>query len=133
MRAHHIMTRKVITVKADTPIRDAANLMLQQHISGLPVVDEADRLIGVVSEGDFIRRSEIGTQRPRIRWLEYLMGVAGKVALDFVHEPKLHDAVLHMRSRARLGRAAEQGWFHGVSTCILCPGVHDLQAEAVSM
>ena len=86
MRAHHIMTRKVITVKADTPIRDAANLMLQQHISGLPVVDEADRLIGMVSEGDFIRRSEIGTQRPRIRWLEYLMGVAGKVALDFVHE-----------------------------------------------
>ena len=86
MRAHHIMTRKVITVKADTPIRDAANLMLQQHISGLPVVDEAGRLIGMVSEGDFIRRSEIGTQRPRIRWLEFLMGVAGKVALDFVHE-----------------------------------------------
>lgn len=39
MRADHIMTRKVTTVKADTPIRDAANLMLQQHISGLPVVD----------------------------------------------------------------------------------------------
>src|SRR4249920_3362708 len=86
MRAHHIMTRKVITVKADTPIRDAANLMLQQHISGLPVVDEADRLIGVVSEGDFIRRSEIGTQRPRIRWLEYLMGVVGKAAQDYVRE-----------------------------------------------
>ena len=86
MRAHHIMTRKVTTVKADTPIRDAANLVLQQHISGLPVVDEADRLIGMVSEGDFIRRSEIGTQHPRIRWLEYLMGVAGKAALDFVRE-----------------------------------------------
>jgi CBS-domain-containing membrane protein len=86
MRADHIMTRKVTTVKADTAIRDAANLMLQQHISGLPVVDEAGRLIGMVSEGDFIRRSEIGTQRPRIRWLEYLMGVAGKVAVDFARE-----------------------------------------------
>ncbi len=85
MRAHHIMTRKVTTVKADTPILDAANLMLQQHISGLPVVDEIGKLIGMVSEGDFIRRSEIGTQRLRIRWLDFLMGV-GKVALNFVHE-----------------------------------------------
>ena len=60
MRAHQIMTRKVITVKADTSIRDAANLMLKNHISGLPVVDEAGRLIGIVSEGDFLCRSEIG-------------------------------------------------------------------------
>lgn len=85
MRAHQIMTRKVITVKADTSIRDAANLMLQKHISGLPVVDEAGRLIGMVSEGDFIRRVEIGTQTPRIRWLDFLMG-PGKSAVDFAHE-----------------------------------------------
>ena len=62
MRAHQIMTRKVITVKAETPILEAANLMLQHHISGLPVVDNTGRLIGIVSEGDFMRRSEIGTQ-----------------------------------------------------------------------
>ena len=86
MRAHQIMTRKVITVKADTHVLDAANLMLQHHISGLPVVDETGRLIGMVSEGDFIRRSEIGTQRPRIRWLEFLMGVVGKAAQDYVRE-----------------------------------------------
>ena len=86
MRAHQIMTRKVITVKADTPVLDAANLMLQHHISGLPVVDERGRLIGMVSEGDFVRRSEIGTQRPRTRWLEFLMGAIGKVAQDYVRE-----------------------------------------------
>lgn len=86
MRAHQIMTRKVATVSADTSILDAANLMLQQRISGLPVVDKAGHLIGMVSEGDFVRRSEIGTQRPRIRWLEFLMGVSGKVAQDFVRE-----------------------------------------------
>ena len=85
MRAHQIMTRKVITAKADTTILDAANLMLQQHISGLPVVDETGRLIGIVSEGDFIRRSEIGTQTPRIRWLDFIMG-AGRSALEFVRE-----------------------------------------------
>jgi CBS-domain-containing membrane protein len=86
MRVHQIMTRKVITVKADAPVLDAANLMLQHHISGLPVVDETGRLIGMVSEGDFVRRSEIGTQRPRIRWLEFLMGAVGKVAHDYVRE-----------------------------------------------
>lgn len=84
MRAHQIMTRKVITVKADTSIREAADLMLHHHISGLPVVDEAGKLLGIVSEGDFMRRSEIGTQGPRIRWLDFLMG-PGKSAEDFVH------------------------------------------------
>ena len=84
MRAHQIMTRKVITVKADTSVREAAELMLQHHISGLPVVDQAGKLLGIVSEGDFMRRSEIGTQGPRIRWLDFLLG-AGKSAEDFVH------------------------------------------------
>lgn len=52
MRAHHVMTRNVITVDADASIRAAANLMLKQHISGLPVVDGVGRLIGIVSEGE---------------------------------------------------------------------------------
>ena len=85
MRTHQIMTRKVITVKADTSIREAADLMLQRHISGLPVVDASGKLLGIVSEGDFMRRSEIGTQGPRIRWLDYLMG-PGKSAVEFVRE-----------------------------------------------
>lgn len=79
------MTRKVITVKADTSILDAANLMLQHHISGLPMVEDTDRLIGIVSEGDFMRRGEIGTEGPRVRWLDFLMG-AGKYAAGYVHE-----------------------------------------------
>ena len=51
MRAHQIMTRSVITVTPDTSIIDAANVMLQRHISGLPVVDASGKLVGVVSEG----------------------------------------------------------------------------------
>lgn len=85
MRTHQIMTRKVTAVEADTPVIDAANLMLQHHISGLPVVDRAGKLIGIVSEGDFIRRSEIGTQRKRGRWLKFLLG-RGQSASEFVHE-----------------------------------------------
>jgi CBS domain-containing protein len=74
MRAHQIMTRSVVTVRPDATILEAANTMLQHHVSGLPVVDAAGKLVGIVSEGDFIRRGEIGTQKKRSRWLSFLMG-----------------------------------------------------------
>jgi CBS domain-containing protein len=85
MRAHQIMTRNVISVKPDTFIVQAANTMLQQHISGLPVISETGKLVGIVSEGDFIRRSEIGTTRKRGRWLKLLLG-PGRAATDYVRE-----------------------------------------------
>src|ERR1700731_3743476 len=85
MRAPRIMTRPVITVTPQTRIVEAANTMLRKHVSGLQVVDKAGRLVGIVSEGDFIRRSEIGTQRKRGRRLKLILG-PGKSAADFVHE-----------------------------------------------
>ena len=85
MRAHQIMTRQVITIAADAPIVDAASTMLQNHISGLPVVDKSGKLIGIISQGDFIRRAEIGTQRKRGSWLKFFVG-PGRAASDFVHE-----------------------------------------------
>lgn len=85
MRAHHIMTRNVITVTPHTTIQDAANIMLRAHISGLPVVDDAGKLVGIVSESDFLRRSEIGTGRKRAKWLQFLLG-PGRAAADFVRE-----------------------------------------------
>jgi CBS domain-containing protein len=85
MRAHQIMTRPVITVTPETTIVEAANTMLQKHVSGLPVIDAAGKLVGIVSEGDFIRRSEIGTQRKHGRFLKFILG-PGQAATDFVHE-----------------------------------------------
>jgi CBS domain-containing protein len=85
MRAHQIMTRQVVTIAPGAPILDAANSMLRHRISGLPVVDDAGRLVGIVSQGDFIRRTEIGTERKRGRWLKFLVG-PGRAASDFVHE-----------------------------------------------
>ena len=84
MRAHQIMTRPVVTITPDATILEAANTMLQHHVSGLPVVDAAGKLVGIVSEGDFIRRSEIGTQRKRSRWLRFLLGPAD--ATQYVRE-----------------------------------------------
>lgn len=85
MRAHQIMTRPVFTVLPESTILEAANLMLERRISGLPVVDAAGKLVGIVSEGDFIRRSEIGSQRKRSRFLKFILG-PGQSAIDFVHE-----------------------------------------------
>jgi CBS domain-containing protein len=92
MRAYQIMTPQVITIGADAGIAEAVNTMLRHHISGLPVVDAAGRLVGIISEGDFIRRAEIGTERQRGRWLRCLVGTR-QIAADFVraHGRKVGD------------------------------------------
>jgi CBS domain-containing protein len=77
------MTRNVINVSPEITIVNAASMMLRQHISGIPVIDHGGALVGIISEGDFLRRAEIGTQRKRGRWLKFLLGPGGGAA-DFV-------------------------------------------------
>ena len=84
MQACDVMTRKVISIDPDSTVLQAARLMLQHRISGLPVVDHEGNLVGVVSEGDFLRRRETHTERKRSRWLEFLMG-PGKMAAEYAH------------------------------------------------
>jgi len=74
MKASDLMTKRVISVTPQAAILEAARLMLQNRISGLPVIDEKGTLVGVVTEGDFLRRRETGTERKRPRWLEYFTG-----------------------------------------------------------
>jgi CBS domain-containing protein len=83
MKASDVMTRRVISVSPESTILQAIRLMLQNHISGLPVIDGSGNLVGVVTEGDFLRRAETGTQRKRPRWLELLTG-PGKLAGEYV-------------------------------------------------
>jgi CBS domain-containing protein len=85
MKAHDVMTWGVISVEANAPVARAVQLMLQNRVSGLPVVDDSGNLVGIVTEGDFLRRSEIGTQRQRPRWLEFLVG-PGRLASEYVHQ-----------------------------------------------
>jgi len=85
MRAYQIMTPRVSSVRPETPISEAAELMLAKRISGLPVVDAAGKLVGIVSEGDFLRRGEIGTRRQRSRWLAFFVG-PGKQAAEYVRQ-----------------------------------------------
>ena len=67
MKAQDVMSREVVTVTPDSTILHAARLMLQRKFSGLPVVDANGTLVGMVTEGDFLRRTETGTLRRRPR------------------------------------------------------------------
>jgi CBS-domain-containing membrane protein len=60
MKAADLMTTSVATIRPDASIAEAIRLMLQKRISGLPVVDAAGALVGIVTEGDFLRRDETG-------------------------------------------------------------------------
>ena len=84
MKAGDVMTREVISIDPDSTVLQAARLMLQHHISGLPVIDKEGNLVGVLSEGDFLRRRETKTEKRRSRWLEFLMG-PGRIAAEYSH------------------------------------------------
>ncbi|MDG4875301.1 CBS domain-containing protein [Mesorhizobium sp. WSM4935] len=83
MQAQDIMTAPVVTIAASASVAEAAHLMLTGNIRCLPVVGDDGLLTGVISEGDFLRRGELGTRRARPRWLEFLVG-PGKAADEYV-------------------------------------------------
>lgn len=65
MRARDVMTTEVLTVSPGTSVTEVAKLLLEKRISGAPVVDEAGSLIGIICEGDLMRRAELGPGRRR--------------------------------------------------------------------
>jgi CBS domain-containing protein len=83
MKVRDVMTSDVVSVGPEASIDEAVQLMLQRRISGLPVIDHTGELVGVVTEGDFLRRAETGTQRQRSRWIEFFTG-PGKLASEYV-------------------------------------------------
>jgi CBS-domain-containing membrane protein len=83
MLASDIMTRHIVSIGRDAPIREAIRLMLDNHVSGLPVVDAAGKVVGILTEGDLLRRSEIATEKHRWQWLEFVLG-PGRRASEYV-------------------------------------------------
>jgi CBS domain-containing protein len=94
MKASDIMSPRVISIAPNASILEAIRVMLQKHISGLPVIDPSGALVGIVTEGDFLRRAETGTARSRPRWLEFLMG-PDRMANEYVraHARKVEDVM----------------------------------------
>ena len=78
------MTRDVVTVRAGEPLAAAIRLMLGHGVSGLPVLDAQGRLVGMLTQGDLLRRPETGTERP-VRWLGELFA-PGRSSATFAHD-----------------------------------------------
>jgi len=83
MKASDVMSTQVITIAPEATVTEAIDRMLANRISGLPVVNAAGTLVGIVTEGDFLRRAETGTERKRPRWLEFFLG-PNSLATDYI-------------------------------------------------
>ena len=84
MNASDVMTRSVATLPASASLGVAIGLMLDRGISGLPVVDAQGYLVGMLTEGDLLRRVEVGTsEHHRSGWWRFLYG-AGLSADEYV-------------------------------------------------
>ena len=73
MKARDVMTLAVFTVKPTTSVKDVARLFIERRVSAVPVVDDQGKIVGIVSEGDLVHRSEISTQRRRPWWLDLMV------------------------------------------------------------
>lgn len=94
MHAREIMTSGLITIGPEASVSDAARLMVENRVSALPVVDGAGKLVGIVSEGDLMRRVETGTEKRRPWWLAIVAGDE-KLARDFAkaHGQQINDVM----------------------------------------
>ena len=83
MKAADVMVTTVVTVGPECSIENVADTLLENRVSAVPVVSNSGDLVGIVSEGDLIRRTEIDTERRRSRWLAGLIGTQ-PLAAEFV-------------------------------------------------
>jgi len=74
MKAKDVMTKQVASVGPDASVQEIARLLLGRRISAVPVVDDRGRVIGMVSEGDLMRRPESQTESRSSWWLDLLGG-----------------------------------------------------------
>jgi CBS domain-containing protein len=75
MRVSDVMRTSFATVKPGTSLLEAARLLLETNQRGLPVLDDNEMLVGIVSEGDFLHRDELGVMPPAGNWLEQILGI----------------------------------------------------------
>jgi len=68
MQASDVMTRTLVAVTSETRLREVARILLEHHISAVPVLDSSGKVIGIVSEGDLIGRDNAAEREARRDW-----------------------------------------------------------------
>ena len=112
MRARDVMVRAVATTTPETTVEKVAGLMINLRISGVPVLDGNGQLVGIVTEGDLLRRAETGTERQRSRWSEWF-SANSRLAAEYIksHARRVEDVmtreVVTVGELADLGEIAE--------------------------
>jgi CBS domain-containing protein len=76
MLATDVMRTSFATIKPGATVLDAVQLLLETDQRGLPVIGDDGELVGIISEGDFLHRNELGISPPSGNWLESLLGIA---------------------------------------------------------
>lgn len=89
MHASNIMTTNVVSVPATATVLEAAALMAKHHISGLPVVGEDGKIVGLVSESDLLHRVETGTGKPQRSWFAEFLYSTRRLATEYLKENAL--------------------------------------------
>jgi CBS domain-containing protein len=77
MHAAEVMAKDIVTVGPDTMVEELARLMINRHISGLPVVDQGGYVLGIVTEGDLLRRVEVHADSHSKTWRDLFASNAG--------------------------------------------------------
>lgn len=105
MKVRHAMSTRVVTVMPGTLLSDAMRTMLREHISGLPVVDAQGALVGMLTEGDLMRRVETETEPTHPAWLRFLLG-PGRMAREFTASHARHVGEVMTRKVIAVGADA---------------------------
>ena len=84
MRVKEAMTLGLIGIPETATLWEALDVLLRTRISAVAVLGASGEPVGILSEGDLLRRAEIGTQKQRPRWLEFLIG-GGRAAEEYAH------------------------------------------------
>jgi CBS domain-containing protein len=84
MQVRDVMTPNLISVGEDATLLEALRTLVDRKVSALAVLDDKGAAVGVLSEGDLMRRAELGTQKRRPAWLEFILG-GGRTAEDYLH------------------------------------------------
>jgi len=127
MRATDVMSSPVVAASAQITVQHVARMMINHRISGIPIVDGDQKLIGIITEGDLLRRVETGTERQRSRWSEWFRPNS-RLAADYVksHARQVADImtrdVVTVDKFATLDEIAELMEKHGIKRV---PVVHD--------